>query len=105
MTTFSTEVEAVQLANDTEFGLGSAILSKDVGVCDRFVKAFRAGIIWVNCSQPAFVHCPWGGYKNSGNGSRDCGTWGLKSFQETKQVTTYLVEEPGQWGWFVKAKL
>jgi len=104
VTTFKTEAEAVQLANDSEFGLGAAILCKDQAICDRFLKAFRAGIIWVNCSQPAFVQCPWGGYKNSGNGSRDIGTWGLSNFQETKQVTTYLVEQPGKWNWFQKEK-
>lgn len=100
--TFKTEAEAVRLANDTEFGLGAAILCQEQAVCDRFVQAFRAGIIWINCSQPAFVQCPWGGFRNSGNGTRDIGLWGLKNFLETKQVTKYLVKEPGKWGWFIK---
>jgi betaine-aldehyde dehydrogenase len=61
--TFKTEEEAIQLANDTSFGLGSAIMSKDEQRCARFVKAFKAGIVWVNCSQPCFVQGPWGGVK------------------------------------------
>lgn len=97
------------------FGLGAAIMSKDKARCDRFVKAFRAGIVWVNCSQPCFCQgecelvqltgeAPWGGMKRSGVG-RELGKWGLENYLEVKQVTSYVVEKPGQWGWFVKSRL
>jgi len=103
--TFKTEEEAIRLANDTSFGLGAAIMSKDEDRCTRFVKAFKAGIVWVNCSQPCFVQGPWGGVKMSGIG-RELGEWGLDNYLEVKQVTTYKVKESGKWAWFIKpAKL
>ena len=79
-------------------------MSKDQARCDRLVKAFRAGIVWVNCSQPAFTQAPWGGIKLSGFG-RELGKWGLENYLDVKQVTSYLVQEPGKWGWYIKSPL
>jgi len=101
--TFKTEEEAIYLANNTIFGLGAAIMSKNKERCERFVKAFRAGIVWINCSQPCFFQAPWGGMKRSGIG-RELGRWGLENYLEVKQVTSYQIEKPGQWGWFIKSK-
>ncbi|KAH9290655.1 hypothetical protein KI387_034772, partial [Taxus chinensis] len=67
-TTFRTEDEAIDLANDTQYGLGGAVLSKDADVCARVTESLQAGIIWVNCSQPCFCQAPWGGNKRSGFG-------------------------------------
>eukprot|EP01117_Protostelium_nocturnum_P001934 TRINITY_DN1259_c0_g1_i1.p1 TRINITY_DN1259_c0_g1~~TRINITY_DN1259_c0_g1_i1.p1 ORF type:complete len:516 (-),score=189.02 TRINITY_DN1259_c0_g1_i1:389-1912(-) len=102
--TFKTEEEAIRLANNSIYGLGAAVLSKDEQRTKRFAKAFRAGIVWVNCSQPAFYQCPWGGMKQSGIG-RELGTYGLDNYLEVKQVTTYNVKESGQWGWYIKSKM
>ena len=66
ITTFETEAEAIALANASDFGLAAAVLSSDAGVQQRIVKAMRCGIMWVNCSQPAFCCAPWGGLKKSG---------------------------------------
>ncbi|WVZ12869.1 hypothetical protein V8G54_017399 [Vigna mungo] len=66
--TFSTEEEAIDLANDTVYGLGSAVISNDLERCERITKAFKAGIVWINCSQPCFTQAPWGGIKRSGFG-------------------------------------
>ena len=66
ITTFETEAEAIALANASDFGLAAAVLSSDAGVQRRIVKAMRCGIMWVNCSQPAFCCAPWGGLKKSG---------------------------------------
>ena len=71
---FSTEEQAVNMANDSRFGLAAAVMSKDEARCERVAKAFRAGIVWINCSQPTFVEAPWGGYKQSGIG-RELGEW------------------------------
>jgi len=101
---FKTEEEAIRLANGTDYGLAAAVLSKDQARCDRLIKAFRAGITWVNCSQPAFVQAPWGGMKISGFG-RELGKWGLDNYLEVKQVTSYLVKEPGKWGWYIKSNI
>lgn len=84
--TFKTEEQAIELANDTKYGLGAAVMSKDVKRCERFTKAFQTGIIWINCSQPTFNELPWGGKKRSGFG-RDLGKWGLENFLNIKQVT------------------
>ncbi len=97
--TFTTEQEAIELANDSRFGLAAAVMSKDEKRCDRVAKAFRAGIVWVNCSQPTFCEAPWGGYKQSGIG-RELGKWGLNNYLETKQITRFNSEEP--WGWYIK---
>lgn len=96
---FKSEEEAIRLANDSRFGLAAAVMSKDEARCDRVAKAFRAGIVWVNCSQPTFVEAPWGGYKQSGIG-RELGTWGLNNYLETKQITRYNSDEP--WAWYIK---
>ncbi|CAN4088233.1 unnamed protein product [Withania somnifera] len=86
--TFKTEEEAIELANDTKYGLASAILSKDRERCERFTKAFQSGIVWINCSQPCFWQPPWGGKKRSGFG-RELGEWSLENYLNIKQVTEY----------------
>lgn len=103
--TFRTEDEAIELANDTRYGLGGAVISNDLERCDRVSKALQSGIVWVNCSQPCFCQAPWGGKKRSGFG-RELGEWGLDNYLSVKQVTQYISDEP--WGWYQspsKAKL
>jgi len=95
--TFSTEEQALSLANDTWSGLASAVLTADPKRSERVAKELRTGIVWVNCSQPCFCHAPWGGMKLSGIG-RDNGEAGFNSFLEPKQVCAYVGKEP--WGWF-----
>ncbi|MFL9943855.1 aldehyde dehydrogenase family protein [Paraburkholderia graminis] len=96
---FETEHEAVRLANDSRFGLAAAVMSKDNARAERVAAALRAGIVWINCSQPTFTEAPWGGYKQSGIG-RELGRWGLDNYLETKQITKLVSEEP--WGWYIK---
>ncbi|XAR65414.1 Betaine-aldehyde dehydrogenase [Bertholletia excelsa] len=95
--TFSTEDEAIELANDTHYGLGAAVISKDLERCERVTKALQAGIVWINCSQPCFCQAPWGGNKRSGFG-RELGEWGLENYLSVKQVTEYTSDDP--WGWY-----
>lgn len=97
---FDTEEEAIRLANDTRFGLAAAVMSRDDARCERVARAFRAGIVWINCSQPTFTEAPWGGYKQSGIG-RELGRWGLDNYLETKQITRLVSDQP--WGWYLKA--
>ncbi|MFV3308123.1 aldehyde dehydrogenase family protein [Pseudomonas sp. NY15181] len=96
---FKDEAEALRLANDSQYGLAAAVMSADPARCRRVSRGLRAGIVWVNCSQPTFTQAPWGGYKQSGLG-RELGVWGLENYLETKQVTEYLSEQP--WGWYIK---
>jgi betaine-aldehyde dehydrogenase len=55
-------------ANDSVYGLAAAVFSADLKRCDRVARGFRAGIVWKNCCQPAFIQAPWGGVKQSGFG-------------------------------------
>lgn len=96
---FSTEEEALRLANDSRYGLAAAVMTKDVERAERVSSRLKAGIIWINCSQPTFTEAPWGGYKQSGIG-RELGKWGFENYLETKQVTTYTSPDP--WGWYIK---
>lgn len=96
---FATEEEAVKHANDTRFGLAAAVMSADERRAERVAAAFRAGIVWINCSQPTFTEAPWGGYKQSGIG-RELGRWGLEAYLETKQITRFVSDDP--WSWYIK---
>jgi betaine-aldehyde dehydrogenase len=93
---FKDEAEAIQIANDTPYGLSAALWSRDIFKCLRVVKALRAGIVWVNTMQPCYVESPWGGYKASGQG-REMSTHGIEEFLETKQVHINLNEAGINW--------
>jgi len=97
--TFRTEEEAVHLANDSDYGLASAVMSNDEARCKRISRSLRAGLVWVNCSQPCFVETSWGGVKKSGFG-RELGPFGLENYLQVKQITSYTSSQP--WGWYMK---
>jgi betaine-aldehyde dehydrogenase len=93
---FTDEAAAIRIANDSPYGLAAAVWSRDIFKAFRVVKALRAGIVWVNHMQPAYVEAPWGGYKQSGFG-RELGPWGIQEYLETKQVHINLNEQPIGW--------
>ncbi|MEP3437139.1 MAG: aldehyde dehydrogenase family protein [Hoeflea sp.] len=95
---FDTEAEAISLANDSPYGLAGAVMSDDLERCDRVAAKLRAGIIWVNCSQPTFTQAPWGGFKSSGIG-RELGQAGYDAYLETKQITRF--DHGCDWGWYL----
>lgn len=95
---FATEQDAIRMANASRFGLAGAVMSADPQRATRVANGLRAGIVWVNCSQPTFNQAPWGGMKQSGIG-RELGRWGLDNYLEVKQVTEYISSEP--WGWYL----
>ncbi|MDM5333120.1 aldehyde dehydrogenase family protein [Ureibacillus composti] len=95
--TFKDEAEAIQLANDSDYGLAGAVFTNDGAKAQRVIRKLRAGITWVNAYHPTFNEAPWGGYKQSGIG-RELGTFGLEAFQEVKQVNINLNVQPT--GWF-----
>jgi betaine-aldehyde dehydrogenase len=96
---FKSEGEAIRMANNSKYGLAAAVMSTDLKRAERVAKAFRAGIVWINCSQPTFTDAPWGGYKQSGIG-RELGKWGFENYLEVKQITGFYSDEP--WGWYIK---
>lgn len=65
---FKTEDEALQLANDTKYGLGASIWTRDVKTVHRFTRDFRAGTVWVNIHNVLDMGLPFGGVKESGIG-------------------------------------
>ncbi len=93
---FETEQEAVELANNTIYGLAGAVFTNDLSRAHRVIKEIRAGITWINCYNPAFSEAPWGGYKMSGIG-RELGIHGLEEYQELKQININLSTESLGW--------
>ena len=90
---FTDEKEVITLANDTDFGLGSAIWTKDGGKATRVSKQIRAGIVMLNCPFSAFPGTPFGGYKQSGFGRELC-IETLDLYTETKSVVSYFGSRP-----------
>lgn len=97
VSTFKTEEEAIEMANDTPYGLAGAVFTSDGARALRVIKEIRAGITWINCYNPCFNEAPWGGYKMSGIG-RELGVHGLEEYQEIKQININL--NPGVLGWY-----
>ncbi|WP_230203706.1 aldehyde dehydrogenase family protein [Bacillus massiliigorillae] len=86
---FSTEEEAIALANGTVYGLAAGVFTTDGARAMRVIRKMKAGITWINTFGPTFNEAPWGGYKQSGVG-RNLGTFGLDEFQEVKQININL---------------
>ncbi|KAF5554610.1 aldehyde dehydrogenase (NAD+) [Fusarium mexicanum] len=83
--TFKTEEEVMRRANDTPFGLGAAIFTKDVSRIHRVTRRIQSGTVWVNSSNDSDIRAPFGGYKQSGIG-RECGQAGIDAYTSVKTV-------------------
>ncbi len=79
--------QAIEVMNSVEYGLSSAIYTRNVNRAFRAIEEIEAGITYVNSSTiGAEVHLPFGGVKNTGNGTREAGIEGIHEFSETKTV-------------------
>jgi aldehyde dehydrogenase len=85
VTTFKTEEEALAIANDTLYGLGAGIWSRDANLCYRMGRRIQAGRIWTNCYHAYPAHAAFGGYKQSGIG-RETHRKILDDYQQTKNL-------------------
>lgn len=82
---FRDEAEALELANDVQYGLSGYLWTSDVTRAFRFTDALQVGMIWVNSENVRHLPTPFGGVKNSGIG-RDGGDWSFDFYMETKNV-------------------
>ena len=85
VTTFKTDEEALSIANDTLYGLGAGVWSRDANRCYRFGRAIQAGRVWTNCYHAYPAHAAFGGYKQSGIG-RETHKMMLDHYQQTKNM-------------------
>ena len=85
VTTFKDEAEALAIANDTEFGLGAGVWSRDMNVAFRMGRGIQAGRVWTNCYHAYPAHAAFGGYKKSGIG-RETHKMILDHYQQTKNL-------------------
>lgn len=82
---FTTEAEALEMANDTEYGLGAAVFTENVKRAHRVARGIQAGMVWINSSQDCNDQVPFGGVKQSGIGS-ELGEAGLAPYSIVKAV-------------------
>jgi aldehyde dehydrogenase len=85
VTTFKDEAEALQIANDTQYGLGAGVWTRDGSRAYRLGRAIQAGRVWTNCYHAYPAHAAFGGYKESGIG-RETHKVMLDHYQQTKNL-------------------
>jgi aldehyde dehydrogenase len=83
--TFKDEAEALKIANDTEFGLGAGVWTRDMNLSYRMGRGIQAGRVWTNCYHLYPAHAAFGGYKKSGVG-RENHKMMLDHYQQTKNL-------------------
>jgi len=93
VTTFKTDAEALQLANDTIYGLGSGVWTRNGTRAYRFGRAIKAGRVWTNCYHLYPAHAAFGGYKKSGIG-RENHKMMLDHYQQTKNMLVSYSNKP-----------
>jgi len=85
VTKFKTQDDALAIANDTLYGLGAGVWSRDANTCYRMGRAIKAGRVWTNCYHAYPAHAAFGGYKQSGIG-RETHKMMLDHYQQTKNL-------------------
>jgi aldehyde dehydrogenase len=93
VTTFKDEAEALAIANDTEFGLGAGVWSRDTNIAYRMGRGIQAGRVWMNCYHLYPAHAAFGGYKKSGVG-RETHKMMLEHYQQTKNMLVSYSASP-----------
>ncbi|HSI68582.1 MAG TPA: aldehyde dehydrogenase, partial [Planococcus sp. (in: firmicutes)] len=95
VTTFKTKEEALEIANDTLYGLGAGIWTRDTHTAYRFGRGIQAGRVWTNCYHQYPAHAAFGGYKMSGFG-RENHLMMLNHYQQTKNMlVSYSQDKQG----------
>lgn len=99
--TFKETQEVIEYANDTIYGLGSTVYTKDLSKAYKVAEQIEAGTTWINSPSLARPDVPFGGFKQSGLG-RELGSEGFDSYQETKSVHVYDYSNGKKWAYPVK---
>lgn len=89
VSSFKTEEEAIQRANDTSYGLGSAVFTENITKAHRVARNIEAGMVWINSSNDSDFRIPFGGVKQSGIG-RELGEAGLDAYTNKKSIHVNL---------------
>jgi aldehyde dehydrogenase len=97
VTTFKDEAEALAIANDTPYGLGAGVWTRDASTAYRMGRAIKAGRVWTNCYHAYPAHATFGGYKESGIG-RETHKMMLDHYQQTKNLLVSY--SPNKLGFF-----
>jgi aldehyde dehydrogenase len=92
VTTFDTPAEALEIANDTLYGLGAGVWTRDMNTAYRLGRGIKAGRVWTNCYHAYPAHAAFGGYKKSGIG-RETHKMMLDHYQQTKNVLVSYSEK------------
>jgi len=85
VTKFKDEAEAIEIANDTLYGLGAGVWTRDAHQLYQIPRAIKAGRVWVNCYHAYPAHAPFGGYKKSGFG-RETHLMMMNHYRQTKNM-------------------
>jgi acyl-CoA reductase-like NAD-dependent aldehyde dehydrogenase len=93
---FRSEDEGIAIANNSQYGLGAAIWTRDVARAHRVAHALEAGIVWINDHHRIDPSMPWGGFKDSGIG-REVGLQAYRAYTQTQTVLVKLSDEPFDW--------
>lgn len=93
VTTFSSDEEALEIANDTLYGLGAGVWTRNMNKAYRFGRGIEAGRVWTNCYHAYPAHAAFGGYKKSGIG-RETHLMMLAHYQQTKNLLVSYSEGP-----------
>jgi len=93
VTTFKDEAEALAIANDSEFGLGAGVWTRDINKAYRMGRGIEAGRVWTNCYHLYPAHAAFGGYKKSGVG-RETHKMMLDHYQQTKNLLVSYSTSP-----------
>ncbi len=93
VTTFKTPEEALAIANDTQYGLGAGVWSRNGALAYRMGRGIQAGRVWTNCYHAYPAHAAFGGYKQSGIG-RETHKMMLEHYQQTKCLLVSYSEKP-----------
>lgn len=93
VTTFKDEADAIEIANETLYGLGAGVWSRDTHEAFKVSRAIKAGRVWVNCYHDYPAHAPFGGYKKSGIG-RETHAMMLNHYRQTKNMLVSYDKNP-----------